>query len=298
MQFHRMAVVGLLLLGVLTRPAAAAESAKPSTPKHAAWEVKGTNCTVYLLGSVHVLKEEHYPLPAVFESAFSNAAQVAFEVDLREMMGSEAQMKMMSQGMYPKGETLKDHLSEKTYAALRARLEASGLPEFFVSRMKPGNAVTLLLMTELQRLGYSVEQGMDLYFYNRAKRANKAVFGLETVDFQIGLLSNLTEQEGESVVKSSLKDLEEAQAKFAEMLTAWQTGDEAALETLLNEANREEPALMKKLVTDRNTSWVPKIEGFAASGTNTVVVVGVAHLVGKDGVVNMLRKRGWQVTQK
>jgi uncharacterized protein YbaP (TraB family) len=92
--------------------------------------------------------------------------------------------------------------------------------------------------------------------------------------------------------------LKEAKGKFAEIIHAWQQGDGVALEKLLTEAQKDEPAVMKKLLTDRNLNWVPQIQELAKGTNNAVVIVGAAHLVGKDGVVELLKQRGCKVTQE
>lgn len=291
-------VVALCLWSQLVCPGLALAESSTSTGKHSAWVVQSSNCTVTLLGSVHVLKKEHYPLPAVFESAFSNASVVVFETDVGAMNDPKTQAKLMARAILPEGETLKEHLSEETYGALQKRLAQGGLPEAVVSRMKPGFAMMTLVVLEVQRLGYRADLGMDQYFYKRAKQQGKGIRQLESVDFQIGLLCDLTDEEGDSVVKSTLADLAEAKTKFEELLGAWRDGDDAKLEKLLNEANRQEPALMKKLITDRNVRWVTKIENYARGTNDTVVIVGAAHLVGEGGVVELLRQKGWKVAQK
>jgi hypothetical protein len=295
----RLALICVWLLGLFAAPAAETIVAKgSSTGKHSAWVLQGANSTVTLLGSVHVLKKEHYPLPDVFESAFSNANVVVFETEIAGMNESAAQQKMMARAILPEGTSIKDHLSEETYSALKKRLEQSRLPEAVISRMKPGFAMVTLVVLEIQRLGYRADMGMDQYFYTRAKQQGKDIRWLESVDFQIGLICDLTDEEGDSVVKSTLDDLSEAKTKFEALLKAWQTGDEANLEELLNETNRQEPGLMKKLITDRNASWVSKIESYARGTNDTAVIVGAAHLVGEQSVLDMLRQRGWEVTQQ
>jgi hypothetical protein len=95
----------------------------------------------------------------------------------------------------------------------------------------------------------------------------------------------------------ALKDLNQTRQKYADIVTAWQTGDSAALEKLMNDAVREAPAIFKRLVTDRNKSWLPKIEELLRGDKNAIVIVGAAHLVGDQGVVELLKKQGLKVTQ-
>src|SRR6516165_6314909 len=124
-------LVSVLVLTLsYTAPVRAEKAAAPVVPaaKHSVWKVQGAKCSVYLLGSVHVLKAENYPLPAVFENAFSNASTVVFETDIGAMMLPQTQAKMMERAQLPPGQTLKDLLSEKTYADLLAHLKQSELP--------------------------------------------------------------------------------------------------------------------------------------------------------------------------
>ena len=298
MKFLQACCVTFLLCAAIIAPVRAADPVKSTSVKHTAWRVQGTNCTVYLLGSVHVLKREHYPLPAVFENAFSNAHTVVFEVDVGEMMKPETQFKMMARAQLPAGESLKEQLSEETYAAFLRQLKERELPEVMFTRLRPGFAAVMLVMLEMQREGYSPEDGMDLYFFKRAEAEGKQVRGLETIDFQIGLITDLSKTESEGMMKATLSDLKEAKEQLAKMLTAWQTGDEAELEEVLNDARKEEPAIMKRFLTDRSLQWLPQIETLTRGTNDSVVIVGAGHLVGKDGVVTLLQKRGFKVTQE
>jgi uncharacterized protein YbaP (TraB family) len=244
------------------------------------------------------LKAENYPLPAVFESAFSNASLVCFEKDIGAMMKQETQVKLSARAALPAGQTLKEVLSEKTYAELSQHLKASGMPEAGVNRYKPGFVVMMLAMVELQKQGFDPESGMDLYFYKRSKKEAKTVRGLEPLDFQINLICDLSKAEGDALMKSTLSDLKQAKDKFGALITAWQTGDGAGLEELLNQTQKEDPAIMKKFLTDRNRDWVPQIEKLVKGTNNAVVIVGAGHLVGKEGVVELLRQKGWKVMQE
>lgn len=299
MKTSRVLLFNFVLLAAFVSPAWAKDATNSAVAtKHSAWKVQGAKCSVYLLGSVHVLKPEHYPLPAVFESAFSNATVVVFETDIGAMTKPETQMKLMSKAQLPEGRMLKDELTEKTYAGLLSHLKDSGLPEVMIGQMKPGFAVLMLTMLELQKEGFDPESGMDLYFYKRTRKAGKTVRGLETLDFQLSLICDLSKDEGEAMMKSTLGDLKEAKTKFDGLIKAWQAGDSASLEKLLNEAQQEDPAIMRKFLTDRNLAWVPQIEELARGTNNAVVIVGAGHLVGKAGVVELLKQKGCKVTQE
>lgn len=287
----------LLVLG-LVAPMVAQQAPATDSTHHSLWKVEGKHATVYLLGSVHVLKPEDYPLPRVMESAFTNAATLAFETDIGALEQLDTQMKVLSKGQLPAGETLSGQLSPAVYARFTNHLASTGLPGVMFERLKPSLAAMTLMVMEYQKAGLNPEYGLDKHFYNEARQAHKPVVGLETVDFQIGLLTDFTKEEGELLMKCTLEDIDKTKKDLGEMLKAWQTGDASGLEKLLNEASREAPAIFKRLVADRNQRWVPQIETWLGGDQNVLVVVGAGHLVGKDGVVELLRKKGLKVVQE
>jgi uncharacterized protein YbaP (TraB family) len=282
----------------LVSPAAAQQPRPAAATKHSLWKVQGKHNAVYLLGSVHVLKPENYPLPAPIEAAFTNSPIVAFETDIGAMDEPAAQMQLMGKAMLPVGETLQDQLSPALYTRFTNQLQETGLPGAMLERFKPALAALTLEVMELQKLGYDPEYGLDKHFYTLAHKGKKEIVPLETIEFQIGLLTGLSKEEGEQVMKSTLDEIDKTKQEVQKMLTAWQTGDAEGLEKLLNEAAHEAPAIFKRLVTDRNQTWIPKIEGWLQGDKNVVVIVGAGHLVGKEGVVELLRKKGLKVTQQ
>jgi len=120
---------------------------------------------------------------------------------------------------------------------------------------------------------------------------------LETVDFQIGLLTMFTKEESEFLVKSTLQEIETTSKEFKAITAAWKTGDASSLAKLLNEGAEKFPVIFKRLITNRNQDWVPKIQTLLNGGKNAVVIVGAGHLVGTEGVVELLKKKGFKVTQ-
>jgi uncharacterized protein YbaP (TraB family) len=286
---------GVLSLFVCCRPVVGQTNA--TSAKHSLWMVTGNSNVVYLLGSVHLLKRDDYPLAAPIESAFTNSQIAVFETDMAKMEDLDFQMKLMSKAQVPVGETIQDQLSPEAYTMLTNHLNDAGLPVAMVSQFKPLLAVTMLELIELQKLGVDPTYGVDKYFFTRAKEDGKEIVGLETVDFQIGLITEFTKEEGELVMKSSLKEIDQTRKVYGDMVAAWRNGDAAQLEKFLNDAMREAPAVFKRLVTDRNQRWVSKLEELLNGNKNVIVIVGAAHLVGNEGVVELLKKKGLKVTQ-
>jgi uncharacterized protein len=289
----------LLVVALLVATSVAAQQPRIATvARHSLWKVEGKHSTVYLMGSVHVLKAENYPLAPELEAAFTNSAVVAFETDIAAMDDPETQQKITSKGQLPEGETLATQLSPAVYTRLTKHLEEAGLPELMVARLKPSLVAMTLQALELQKFGLDPEYGLDKHFFKQAREEHKTIVPLDTVDFQISLVTDFSKEEGELLMKTTLEGIDKTKKELGELLKAWQTGNADKLERLHNEGFREVPAIFKRLVADRNQRWVPKLEEWLGGLTNVVVIVGTAHLVGKEGVAELLRKKGYKVTQQ
>jgi len=288
----------ILLCALLSLPSRAQEAKAPASTRHTLWKVQGKQATVYLLGSVHALQEKDYPLPAVIESAFTNSRVVAFETDIGELESPATAMKMMTKSQLPKKQTLENVLSAEVYKDFMKHAEDSGTPGMMVENMKPAMAAMTLEIFVLLKMGLNPQFGVDKHFYPLAQSAGKEILPLETVDFQLELLTGLSKEEGELLMKSTLKEIDNVKKDLGELLTAWREGDADKLQKLMNDAMADSPVIYKRLLTDRNHNWVPKIEELVRGEKNAIIIVGAGHLVGKEGVVELLKKNGLKVTQE
>jgi len=264
---------------------------------HSLWKIQGKEHAVYLLGSIHLLNKTNYPLPQVMETAYSNSTTIAFEADIAEVENIGNGLKLLKQTTLPEGETIESHVSPELYKLFTNHVAEAGFPLFLVERFKPGMAAMTLEVLEAQKMGLDPEYGIDKHFYHRAKKDAKETIGLETMDFQMSLITGLSKREGELMLKNTLKELESLKTDLGDVVAAWNTGDASKLDKLLTEGGEEVADLNKKMITDRNERWVPQIEGLLKEDKPALVIVGAAHLVGKEGVVEMLRKRKWKVMQ-
>jgi uncharacterized protein YbaP (TraB family) len=299
MKFERVNPISLFLFSLLVAayPAAAQKGEASKPARLPLWKVEGITNKVYLLGSIHLLSETNYPLPAPMETAFSNAQVVAFEADVGEMMKLETQMRLMAKCRLAEGESLKELLSAETYGKVMAYASNSVMPQMMFTQFKPAFIALTIVSAEAMKMGMNPLYGIDLHFYNQAKDTGKQVVGLETFDFQAEMIAGMSKEEGEWMLKSTFKQLETEREKFGDLVAAWQTGNSKGLDDLMNESVGESPTLTKRLLTDRNESWVPKIQEMMSGGKNAIVIVGAAHLVGEKGVVELLKKKGVKITQ-
>jgi uncharacterized protein YbaP (TraB family) len=302
MRFQKRYTCGLatlLVLAVCTpiraqapKPTAAAAS------RHSLWKVKGKENAVYLLGSVHVLKKEDYPLPAPIEAAFTNSRIVVFETDIEAIEKPEVAMKLAMKGQLPAGETLSGQLSAPVYAAFSNHIEKADMPAQLFDTLSPAMAAIALVAMEFKKMGLDPEYGLDKHFFKLARREGKQIVPLETLEFQVSLLTEFSKEEGELLMKTTIRDIDTMDKDLGDLLNGWKTGDAEKLNKLLNEAMEEAPVIFKRMVTDRNRRWLPKMEELLRGKDNAIVIVGAGHLVGPNGVVELLRKAGYKATQE
>jgi uncharacterized protein len=208
------------------------------------------------------------------------------------------QLKLLSKTGLPQGETLSQQLSPEVYGRFTNHLRGIGLPAAMFENLTPAMAGMTLEVLEMQKLGLDPQYGLDKHFYVRARQEGKQIIPLETVDFQIALMTDFSKGEGELLMKITMDDIDKVKTELGDIVKAWQTGDADNLEKMLNDASRQAPAIFKRLITDRNERWVPKIEEWLQGDKNAIVIVGAGHLVGKDGVVELVRKKGLKVSQQ
>lgn len=294
-RLHRVA--WLLLLLFFRTVEIAPQSVSQAPIKSCLWKVVSKDSTVYLLGSVHLLKSNAYPLSQAIEQAFRDSTKLVLEVDMDSLNSIDSQQMILAKALLPEGKTLNQILAPATYQAVREKVEDLGLDIEALKRMKPWFLSLSLVAMKMQQLGYDAQHGVDRHFFDRARKAKKEVLGLETADFQINLLDSLPTKIQEESLLQTLEELDQFETEFEQVVQAWAAGHEKQLDRLLLESFKEYPDVYAKLISERNRNWLPKIEGYVVSGNKTLVVVGAAHLVGRDGVVELLKQKGYSVEQ-
>jgi uncharacterized protein YbaP (TraB family) len=262
-----------------------------------AWKATKGSGVVYFIGSIHVLTPDFYPLNPALEAAFKDSDLLVEEVDMAEMLDPTAQLRVLSRGMLPGDQSLDKLLSPATLALVRkvtGDLGAAGQP---LMRFKPWMLAIALQGLELQKAGYDPALGLDKYFYDQAQSAGKTIQGLETTDYQISVFDGMTMEQQDRMLAQTLKELETELASVGKLADAWKGGDVATVERIVQTELKAEPQMYQRLLVDRNKAWLPKIEALFSRGGRALVVVGAAHLVGADGVIAMLKAKGYTVEQ-
>ena len=283
----------LLLVALLGLPAGA-----QARDRHLLWAVEGEHNTVWLLGSVHVLRAGDATLPTAAEEAFDDAEQIVMEVDLD---GADADplalaTAMQSQALLPEGQTLRSVLGSD-YAAMNAQARQSGIDLASLDPFAPWLVAMAVLDQEMARRGYLPEHGVEQTLARRAARQGKPIEGLETAAEQFAMLASMPLPTQKRFLQMTLDESTELDQELADMLAAWRTGNTAALAAMLEQESQTFPDLYRRLTIERNRAWVQQIDQMLESRDDYLVVVGALHLVGPESVVDLLRRRGHRVTQ-
>ena len=285
--------VSIFIYAVFSFPLAASED------KTLFWRVDSDQATVYLLGSIHFANESFYPLRKEIEQAFDVSDALVVEVDINSTESMQRfQYLMQTEGYYSGNETLKDHLSEKTYQQLQAYLKEAGIPASLVEKQKPGIVVLTLASIQAQQSGLKPEQGIDVHFLNKIKN-DKKILALETMDEQLRIFLDI--EDADLLLQDSFYSLEMLEEEMQALINAWKQGDERAMykllfEDLLNE-NAAIISLYESLYFQRNIKMTRSIKSYLKQKGTYFVVIGAGHLLGDKGIVRLLQSAGYHVNR-
>lgn len=268
-----------------------------SSAQSSVWLASKGDNKVYLGGTIHMLRANDYPLPSEYETAYAAADNLFFEIDIDLMNDPSAQMGMLQRLMYTDGRTLQTVLNEEAYNSLSDYVDKFGMPMFMLQNMKPGMLMSTLELLEFQSRGFTPE-GVDIYFHQRAKADGKTIEAFETVEEQVGFIETMGEGEESEYVMLSLSDLEKIDNDIESMLSIWRNGrSDELVELFVDDMEETTPGVYQSLLVDRNYKWMPTLEAMFDDADTELVLVGVAHLVGEDGLVQLLQAKGYQVEQ-
>jgi uncharacterized protein YbaP (TraB family) len=272
-------------------------TAQAAQAKTFAWKATGKGGTIYLMGSIHMMSESFYPLNPALEAAFKDSDLLVEEVDLAEMLDPMAQMSMLTRGMLPSNQSLDKLISPATLALVKKATGDMGSAGGPLMRFKPWMLAIALQGIELAKAGFNPALGLDQHFYDEAQAASMKVQGLETVEYQISRFDEMTMEQQDRMLAETLKELATETATVGKLGDAWKSGDVRAIEAIALADLKSDPAMYQRLLVERNKNWLPKIEALFARRGRALVVVGAAHLVGPDGLIAMLKAKGYTVEQ-
>ena len=265
--------------------------------RHIFWEVKGAHNTVFLLGSVHMLKAADGALPPEVLQAYQRSKSLIMELDLSDAGAESLIGPELAEVMLPEGKTLSQVLGPDLYPVLLAHAKAVGLEAATTERFQPWFAAILLEQLTLTHAGYEASAGVDMQLTQSATADHKPIIALETAAEQMGYFARLTLVEQARFLRFTLQDLDSTDSDPAAVIRAWKRGDVQELERLFRQESAESPELMHQLTSDRNRKWLPRIKALFDDDHDDMVIVGAMHLIGEDGLVALLKHQGFNPIQ-
>lgn len=285
----------LLALGLVTAGAAYAQTATPAPQAAPAtvdadpalWVVKDEDTTIYLFGTVHLLK----PGLSWFDEGVKAAFDSADELVLEMVKPDTAAMQQLiaAKAISKTGPKLPDRLGEADQVRYMNVLTNLGLPLNAFDRVQPWFAATNLSLLPLMKLGYDPDSGPETVLTAAAETEKKAVSGLETPEQQIGFLANLSAPTQVRFLESTLRDVSKTSETMDKMVGAWSRGDPDTLGELMNDGVQDTPELAKTLLYDRNARWAQWIKARMAKPGTVFIAVGAGHLAGQQSVIEQLK---------
>lgn len=301
--FRLLLSIGLLTGSLVTpalaqadaQPASAPATQKTETQKAvvahpALWRVKDHGTTIYLFGTVHLLRPNVEWFNGPIRKAFDKSDEVVLEITDGDDKSTSAMT--LQAAMAPDEPTVTSQLPADMRAAYAHTLQENGAPITFFDHVKPWFAAIALSTLPLKRLGYEPDSGVDRKIKAAASAAGKQLVGLETAQEQLGYFEHLPQALQVNLLVETLKEQASLPETISQMMDAWIAGKPKQLAAVLNQSMESSPELEQLLLVDRNTRWADWIKARLKTPGTVFIAVGAGHLAGKNSVQQMLAERG------
>lgn len=261
------------------------------------WVAHGQQNTVYLLGSIHLLRQQDHPLPGAIDLVYDDVDVIVMELDMDDLDFVDVTATFRELGVLDDATRLSDLLGDELYAQASAAAEATDIPLQLLQNSEPWLAAITVQELLAMRVGFDGSLGVEQYLGDKAGSDGKPILGLESVAEQLSFLDGLPIDAQNKWLVHSLVDGLRIEMLVDQLVRAWRAGDIDYLERELIHEAKMSPEVHDALLLQRNRNWIDKIMNYLDDDEDYLVVVGAAHLVGEDGVVDLLAKRGVRISQ-
>ncbi|MBT8142812.1 MAG: TraB/GumN family protein [Gammaproteobacteria bacterium] len=283
---------------VSNHPTAQKKSHKDvSSGKHPIWKIQGDHNSVYIMGSIHLLSKDLYPLDEVYQNAYADAERLVFEIDEQLLDQASVQAAVLNFAPLSGAETLEQAIGSEKYAEVKRLAKENNLPMLMFENFDPWFSYVNLSNMLVMNAGYSPESGIDMHFMQRGLSDGKPIDGLETLPEQLNFFEQIPMDQQADMLLEVMQNSHEVPGMLTELVSEWQSGDMDGLAELLLEDMHKTPAMYDLLLKQRNHNWVDKILPLLQEQDDYLIIVGAGHLAGPDSVIKLLQDRGVQAVQ-
>ena len=283
----------LLLAALMLASAGASAESHPLSM----WQLNGASNRIYLLGSVHLLREQDYPIPSTIYTAYQDADTLIMELDMDDLDPATTQALVSELGLIEGGRTLMDVMGDDLYARAEEIAADINIPLPMFAQSEPWLAAITVEQLMLTRVGFNPNLGIETHLMGKAAADGKEILGLEEFAQQLGYLDALSIDAQRSLLMQTLSEAKDIEPMMDGLIDAWRQGDVGFLESEMLADMQGYPELYEALVVARNRDWTKQIEALLDDKQNYLIVVGALHLVGEDSLPSMLRRNGKEVAQ-
>lgn len=289
----RPALLAFTLFAGFTPSIAAAQEKPAAAPATIAadpalWVVKDKDTTIYLFGTIHVLKPGLGWFDQAVKKAFDSSDTLVQELVFPDTATIQAVVTKHS--LATDGAVLTEQVPADKRDAYVKAVTGLGLPATVFDRFKPWSAANNLTVLTLMKMGYDLNSGVEKVLTATAEQEKKPIVGLETLDQQLGYFDGLPKDAQIAFLGQTVDELPKAGEEIGAMIDRWSKGDPDGLAKEMNESLQASPVLAKTLLTDRNARWAEWIKTRMATPGIVFIAVGAGHLAGKDSVQEQLKK--------
>lgn len=262
------------------------------------WKVDGNGLVKpsYVYGTIHIINGDDFFLPEGTLAAMDNSDKMVFEIDMNEMSDISAQMGLLKDIFMKDNLTLKDLMPEEDYTLVNDHFSKMGLPMFMLEKMKP------MFLTVFAGDGMDINglqngsmKSYEMEFFEMAKQTEKPVSGLETMEFQMSMFDSIPYKVQAEMLVESIKSSDAGSDQFQAMIDTYKAQDITAMISMISEEEGGMQGYENLLVDQRNINWIPLMKDMMVEGP-VFFAVGAGHLAGKNGVLPLLMKAGYDVT--
>ena len=289
-----MSFLSRLILSLASLAVGAIAGAGAAFAEPALWVVKDKDSTIYLFGTVHMLKPDTIWRSPKIDKALGAAQELWLELPTTDPAATAAQLTpLMAKYGMAQGTKISEQLTAEEFRTLTEAAALAGLPAALLDRIRPWFAAIGISGAGFQAAGYDPASGVDTRIEGIFKARQMTPKGLETVEDQLMVFATMTSEVEVEFLKSTLKDFKDAPSELGKMVDSWAAGDTAALETqFVTDMRKQDAGLYQRILVDRNTRWAAEIRDMLKGKGVIFIAVGAGHLVSPDSVQVQLKKLG------